>query len=887
MNDLIMRYTLPAENSIEGWEKQSLPLGNGFFGASIFGGVNLERIQITENSFTNPLNQGGLTNFLDIFIETEHTNVSRYERGLNLSKATSFTSYNSENTEIHREFFVSHPKKMLCGRFTSEKHNLNLKIFADIPFVKGQDFEHGVDRSGNVVVNDSEIVVSGILYAYELKFYAKIKIVSDGICKSNGNAVEIENAKTVDLFFSCDTSYELSEKIFLEEDFKKKLGSKNPTETVEKLFKSTTLDFEALKNEHICDYTNLFDRATLELFDDNSLTVPQMLERMRNGESCPYLLMLYFAYGRYLLISSSREDTLPANLQGVWNAHPKAPWSSGYWHNINVQMNYWHAFSTDLAECFEAYKNYNLAFRPKARQLATKFLKEHDLNYSKNENQNGWTIGTAATPYVITEPGGHSGPGTGGLTSKLFWDYYDFTRNKSILENCALNTLEEMAVFLMNCTKEYDGRILSKFSASPEQLIHGFYRPWPQYHQTVGCAFDQQMIFENGKDLIKASNILGVTDAVIEKQRSQLDKYNPVSIGKMGQIKEYDEETYYGDIGEYEHRHISNLVGLYPGTSISNDTPAWLDSAKITLTKRSDISTGWALAHRLNAWARIGDGEHCYTLLKNLLCERTFDNLWDAHPPFQIDGNFGATAGISEMLLQSHESSIKILPALPSEFKNGKVKGLVARGNFKFDIEWENGVATKITVLSRNGGEISVFYKGFKNITVLDENEMSVCFTNEDNVLKFCTKKDKTYTISNISSFKISKDIENLNFSANDSTVRWTPQNDTVYNIYCAENGSPNYKLLATTKNGEYRISDFGESVIYKITATDSDCEESKGKILVLYKMSELDCDKYLTRLRNLNIELEPNSNNDRYEKVFKKIKSNLLNGCVIKEEVF
>ncbi len=885
MQKLVMRYDAPAENSIEGWERQSLPLGNGFFGASVFGIVGCERIQITENSFANPLDAGGLTSFLDIYLETGHGEVQNYERGLQLSDATAFCRYTAGKSAITREAFVSHPHKMLCHRMTSAKADLNVRILAEVP---ARTQGAGTDRRAEYFVQDGEIAVSGVLHAYKLPYYGKIRVVSDGRILEQGTAISVRGASRIDLFFSCDTGYELKSEIFTQEDNKKKIGGKNPEERVNALFAATKLDYDGLKSAHIADYKALFDRAALTLSHEGwEDTVPQLLSKLRRGEYCPRLLELYFAYGRYLLISSSREDTLPANLQGVWNAHPEAPWSSGYWHNINVQMNYWPAFSTDLAETFEAYRRYNEAFRPEARKIATRFLKRYGLRHSQDENANGWTIGTAATPYMITEPGGHSGPGTGGLTSKLFWDYYDFTRDEQILKDCTYPALREMSVFLMNCTKEYDGRVLAAFSASPEQLIHGYGRPWSQYHQTVGCAFDQQMLWENGSDLIKSADILGTSDAVIREQRRQLDKYAPVSVGAMGQIKEYDEETYYGDIGEYEHRHISHLVGLYPGTCISSDTPAWRDSARISLTKRSDISTGWALAHRLNAWARLGDGDHCEALLKNLLGERTFDNLWDAHPPFQIDGNFGATAGISEMLLQSHESSVKILPALPKSWERGCVRGLVARGNFKFDIDWEQGGAIQVSILSRAGGRLAVEYPGFQSISLTDSKGDGVPFRWEKGCVSFETEKGEAYRIGNISPVCVTAEAEDLQFSPENGLLTWTCRENTQYRIYRA--CGADYVLLGTATAGEFVLEDFAdfpEGVLYKVTAQGENALESGGRLLSLYRMSGLERDRYLRRLRNLNIQLFPDADNTRFEQVYRGIEKRLKNGCQWKAEV-
>ena len=715
-------YDRPAPLDAHGWEQESLPLGNGWFGVSVFGGVARERLTFTEPTFLTRRPHrsgsfpGNLPDTLDAWIETAHVAPTNYVRWLDLENALAGVAYTAGGVRFTRECFASYPDRVFALRLSSDRAGaLAFTLRGEIPFPEpfaadGGDGPFG--RRGTVTAAGNRIDVREEAEAFGCRLFAQFRVETDGAVAVVSNALAVTRATSAVVLFAVGTNYRLCPEAFRAE---RAVGTLDEAAIVARLDAAARKGYAALRAAHVADYRALAGCSEIHLAHDPAdAALPTDVLRAQKARTSAYLHQLYWRYGKYLLVSASRPGTLPASLQGVWAGPLKeTPWGSGYWYNINVQMNYWPAFRCNLAECFQALAAFNAAWQPATRAAAVDYLRRHvPANAPKPDEAPGlWSVGTAVYPYTVEgAPGGHSGPGTLGLTTKLYGDWWAFTRDRTALEAYIWPTLRGAAAFLQRCVVETNGLWLAAFSASPEQRVQRGQERWGvpgAYFHGLGCAFDQQMIYENARDLIAVAAELGRTDdPVVQTAQAQLSKYDPVVLGASGQIKEFREETNYGDIGEPHHRHISQLCGLMPGTQITAATPAWLAAARRTLDLRGDRSTGWALAHRLCAWARCGEGARAYALLGNLLADRTNANLWDMHPPFQIDGNLGATAGIVEMLLQSHETTadgqvvIRLLPALPPAWaESGSVRGLCARGGYTVAFDWRDGRVVSSSVV--------------------------------------------------------------------------------------------------------------------------------------------------------------------------------------------
>ena len=586
------------------WETESYPIGNGYMGANIFGRTDIERIQITEKTLANEgvYGWGGLSNFAEVYLDIGHQNPQNYKRTLNLNEGMISVSYEQDGVKYSREYLANYPENIIAIKLSAnENKKISFTLSAEIPYLRGTAETN--TRTGKSLAENDLITLSGNVAHFNVNYEAQIKIVNEGgefiARNTNRNAeIKIANANSVVLLIAAGTNYELKSHIFKENEDNKKLdGNSYPHEKVsDRITHATNLGYKSLKASHLKDYQNLFQRVQLSFTSEvPEVKTRTLLANYKKGISNAYLEELMFHFGRYLLIASSRKGTLPSGLQGAWSQYLATPWTGGYWHNINVQMNYWGAFNANLAETFIPYVEYFQAYHPKAKDLATGYVQENNpAELDTKDNDNGWTIGTGANVYNILPPGAHSGPGTGGFTTKLLWDYFEFTQDTSCLQMTGYPALLGMSKFLSKTLKPAENEVLLVDpSASPEiSLLNADNKYTNRHYITKGTTFDQGFVWETFNDALRAAEVLGAKDDFLNTLKSQIVKLDPILIGTSGQVKEFREENEYGEIGDPHHRHVSHLCPLYPGTLINSSTPDWLEGVKIALDFRGNNTTG-------------------------------------------------------------------------------------------------------------------------------------------------------------------------------------------------------------------------------------------------------------------------------------------------------
>ena len=839
-------YDEPAPDSNAGWVNRSIPMGNGYMGVNVFGGTTSERIQITENSLydwaakNSGLKRRGVNNFAEVYLDFGHNNVTNYERELDLNEGISRVEYQHDGVEYSREYFTSYPDKVMAIRLNASKAGaLSFTLRPTIPFL-------GPSKSGSVSAEGDTVTLSGVMTYFNIKFEGQFKVIPTGgsmNASSSEGTVTVSDADSAVILIAVGTNYQFDPKVILTTNPADKLaGFPNPHAKVTGyLADAAAKSYEQLLANHQADYTELYDRVSLNL-GATQPTIPtdELVDGYPKSASSRYLEELAFQFGRYMLICSSRAGTLPPHLQGIWNVYEKPPWSSQYLHDTNVQMAYAPAFSANMPELFESYVGFFNVFVHRQREYATEYIKKYNPSQLDKSGNNGWSGPFWANPYDVPKKSPIAGFGTGGWISQMFWDYYDYTRDETLLAETVYPVMYEQANFVSRFVQEIDGALLAKPSSSPEQYLEG-----KRKRESIGTTFDQQMFYENHHNTLTAAKILGRTDDRLGLYEKQLPLLDPIQVGKSGQIKEFRQEQFYGDAGstiDPHHRHTSMLLGSYPGQLINDSTPAWLDAVKTTLTLRTRSSNiGWARAERIAFWARVHDGDEAYLFYRDLLEGNFLHNLFNDHrggPLFQADANYGATAGVVELLLQSQDYVVAPLPALPTAWPDGSYRGLLARGNFEVSAQWSGGQANRLEVLSKVGGTLNLRYPNVAKAVMKTADGQAVDFSAKgSDQISIESTKGQTYVVTDIPAYVPVIAPTNLKVSkksaADQIQLSWVgSENAASYKLYRAVANAPDYELIAsdiTATDFVYRSSELKQvnQMTLKIVAVGDDGRES------------------------------------------------------------
>ena len=831
---MVLWYDEPATalNSYDTWQQTTLPIGNGILGANVYGELGEEHLTLNEETLWsggrgsvsnynggNPSSSkvdvyNGLANYYlygtstgynvenlagvsqdasgyangyqalgDLYFTFENapsSTPSDYVRMLDLENGISTIAYSNGGVEYNRTYFASNPDNVIVGQFTASG-NRNLNFTTRIASKQNGSSTSSVENNIGKIVNAGAVSGNGLLHNTQVY----ITVDTGTVTASSGN-ITVSGANTATIYLTAATDYKNT---FYNDDrsieYYYRTGETADQlnlRVAEQLTEAANKGYDNVFAAHKADYQELYSRVDLALGQNSAKTTDALLDAYQNGSASAaekrFMEVLMFQYGRYLLISGSRENSqLPTNLQGIWNNSNTPPWGSDIHTNINEQMNYWLSNNCNLTECALPLVKYMADLEiPGGRTVETYTGSDH-----------GIMAHTQNTPFGYTSPGWSIGtwgwsPAASTWLLQNCYDYYQYSGDTDTLRNVLYPVLKDQVLMYEDLLKEKDGRMVMPITQSPELATI-----------TAGNTYEQSLIWQLYADTIEAAKILGEDAVTIADWQNTMSMLKPIEIGESGQVKEWYHETSINSINDTRsHRHLSNLLGLYPGDAF--DTKEELAAAVVSLNNKNfgrvgtsnNPEGGWTYGQLIGSWARVGNGENAYYSVSQMIKNKLYDNLWDWHNGgsyglFQIDANYGYSAGVAEMLLQSNLGYIDALPALPSEWAAGSVDGLLAQGGFEVDMDWAEGKLFNMNITSKNGGDCAVKANEYVAFEIKDASGAAVECTVEDGIYTFATTAGADYTVTVIEPEKFEATaVRNADGSV---TMNWDAKDEVTYTI--------------------------------------------------------------------------------------------------------